>query len=93
MHEKDFENQNVRKHQKAIALVVAAFTIITAGSFTTLSGLLTTELSNTLGWVPSTTAAGVALNMVLYGASAPFGLHAMERFGIRRVTKIGRAHV
>lgn len=72
--------------QKTIAVAVAALSIITAGSFTTLSGLLTTELSKTLDWSTSTTAVGVAINMVLYGAAAPFALHAMERFGIRRVT-------
>ena len=80
------EDRTVTSAQKTIAVAVAALSIITAGSFTTLSGLLTTELSRTLDWTTSTTAAGVAVNMVLYGAAAPFALHAMERFGIRQVT-------
>lgn len=87
MHEQSREHAvTTTTGQKTVALAVAALSIVTAGSFTTLSGLLTTELSNTLNWTTSTTAVGVALNMVLYGAAAPFALYAMERFGIRRFT-------
>lgn len=77
---------SVTSRQKIVAVAVAALSIVTAGSFTTLSGLLTAELSQALDWSTSTTALGVAVNMVLYGAAAPFALHAMERYGIRNVT-------
>lgn len=76
----------VTRKQQAVALVIAALSIVTAGSFTTLSGLLTAELAGTAGWTTTTTAPGVAINMILYGASAPFAIHAMNRYGIRVVT-------
>ncbi|ROO25987.1 MFS transporter [Salinisphaera japonica] len=78
----------VTRRQQLVAVALAGLAIITAGSFTTLSGLLTAELSQALGWSSHATAAGVAVNMALYGAAAPFALHAMTRFGIRRVTQI-----
>ena len=78
----------VTRRQQLVAVALAGLAIITAGSFTTLSGLLTAELSQALGWSSHATAAGVAVNMALYGAVAPFALHAMARLGIRRVTQI-----
>ena len=81
----------VTRGQQMVAVALAGLAIITAGSFTTLSGLLTAELGQALGWTSSATAVGVAINMALYGAAAPFALHAMTRFGIRRVTVIALA--
>ena len=86
MTEQDQYIAQVTSRQKVIAVAVAALSIVTAGSFTTLSGLLTAELSQALDWTTSTTALGVAVNMILYGLAAPFALHAMERYGIRSVT-------
>lgn len=76
----------VSKRQQYTALAVAAVTIITAGSFTTLAGLLTTRFVTDLGWQPASVAPGIALNMVLYGAVAPFAIHAMEKYGIKPVS-------
>ncbi|OBX35711.1 major facilitator superfamily protein [Halomonas elongata] len=76
----------LRDSHRYTALAIAAFTILTAGSFATLAGLLTTSLVQDLGWTIAAISPGVALNMVLYGAAAPFGIYAMEKYGIRRIT-------
>ena len=39
----------VSRRQQIVAVALAGLAIITAGSFTTLSGLLTAELSRALG--------------------------------------------
>lgn len=82
----DTSQESVTRKQQTVALVIAALCIVTAGSFTTLSGLLTAELAKAAGWSTATTAFGVAVNMILYGAAAPFAIHAMNRFGIRTVS-------
>jgi MFS family permease len=48
-------------------------------------GVLIDPLRAEFGWSVSTISAAVALNMALYGLTAPFAAALMERFGIRRV--------
>ncbi|RJS91523.1 MFS transporter [Salinisphaera sp. Q1T1-3] len=78
----------VTRAEQRWAVALAGLAIIAAGSFTTLSGLLMSTLSQARGWPPGATAGGVAVNMALYGVTAPFALHAMTRYGIRRVVLI-----
>ena len=47
--------------------------------------MLIDPLRDEFGWSVSTISAAVALNMALYGLTAPFAAALMERFGIRRV--------
>lgn len=76
------------KSHQYTALFIAAVTIITAGSFTTLAGLLTIHFAQDLGWSTVSISSGIAINMVLYGAAAPFSIYAMEKYGIRKITII-----
>ncbi|GAA5063580.1 MFS transporter [Nocardia callitridis] len=62
--------------------------LIAAGSFTTIAGLVTGPLVDTKGWGRTGIGAGVGINMVLYGAVAPFTAAAMDRYGVRRVTAL-----
>jgi predicted MFS family arabinose efflux permease len=66
-------------------LIATIASIVAAGSYTTLAGLLITQFSIDLGWTAATVSAGVALNMLLYGVTAPFALILMDRYGIRPV--------
>ena len=66
-------------------LIATIASIVAAGSYTTLAGLLITQFSVDLGWTAATVSAGVALNMLLYGVTAPFALILMDRYGIRPV--------
>ncbi|SDC20114.1 MFS transporter [Actinokineospora iranica] len=64
---------------------VAGVTIVAAGAFTTVPGLLVDPLNRDFGWSRSSISVAVAVNMVLYGVTAPFAAALMDRFGIRRV--------
>ncbi|WP_327577748.1 MFS transporter [Streptomyces sp. NBC_00145] len=63
----------------------AALAIITAGAFSTLAGLLVGPLHEDLGWSRASVGLGSLVNMVVYGASAPFAAALMDRLGMRRV--------
>ncbi|MFB7415338.1 MFS transporter [Streptomyces sp. NPDC056121] len=63
----------------------AALAIVTAGAFSTLAGLLVGPLHEDLGWSRASVGLGSLVNMVVYGASAPFAAALMDRFGMRRV--------
>ncbi len=65
--------------------VVAGAAIVTAGAFTTVPGLLVTPLHQEYAWDRGQIALAASVNMVLFGATAPFAAALMERAGIRRV--------
>lgn len=67
------------------AVAIAAVVLTAAGSFTTLTGLLTEPLVTTKGFGRGDIGLAAALSMVLYGVVAPFGAALMDRYGIRRV--------
>ena len=67
---------------------VAAVTflaLVGAAAFRAVPGVLIDPLRAEFGWSVSTISAAVAVNMALYGLTAPFAAALMERFGIRRV--------
>lgn len=67
-------------------LLAAILAIIAAGSYTTLAGLLLTKLSLAYAWNAASISTGVAINMIMYGLVAPFGIFFMERYGVRYVS-------
>lgn len=67
-------------------LFATTLAIIAAGSYTTLAGLLLTKLSSAFGWNAASISTGVAVNMIMYGLVAPFGIFFMERYGVRNVS-------
>lgn len=69
-------------------LVAAIASIVAAGSYTTLVGLLITDLVDTQGWSVDTIGPGIGINMVLYGVTAPIGVYAMQRYGIARIANL-----
>lgn len=75
----------ISSQQKFNAILVAALCVVTAGSYVTLSGLLTSQLIEELGWSSLNTTFGITVNMVLYGATAPFAIHLMEKHGIKKI--------
>lgn len=63
----------------------AALAIVVAGAFSTLAGLLVGPLHAELGWSRSEIGLGSLVNMVVYGATAPFAASLMDRIGMRKV--------
>lgn len=77
-----------RTHRIHPAWWVAAVTflaLVGAAAFRAVPGVLIDPLRAEFGWSVSTISAAVAINMALYGLTAPFAAALMERFGIRRV--------
>jgi MFS family permease len=77
-----------RAHRIHPAWWVAAVTflaLVGAAAFRAVPGVLIDPLRAEFGWSVSTISAAVAINMALYGLTAPFAAALMERFGIRRV--------
>lgn len=77
-----------RTHRIHPAWWVAAVTflaLVGAAAFRAVPGVLIDPLRDEFGWSVSTISAAVAINMALYGLTAPFAAALMERFGIRRV--------
>ncbi|ORI19688.1 MFS transporter [Rhodococcus sp. 1163] len=64
---------------------VAAAALMATGSYTTIAGLITEPLVATRDWSRGDIGIAVAINMVLYGAVAPFSAALMDRYGIRKI--------
>lgn len=64
---------------------VAAAALMATGSYTTIAGLITEPLVTTQDWSRGDIGIAVAINMVLYGAVAPFSAALMDRYGIRKI--------
>ena len=64
---------------------VTFLALVGAAAFRAVPGVLIDPLRAEFGWSVSTISAAVAVNMALYGLTAPFAAALMERFGIRRV--------
>src|SRR6476660_7582487 len=77
-----------RAHRSHPAWWVAAVTflaLVGAAAFRAVPGVLIDPLRAEFGWSVTTISAAVAVNMALYGLTAPFAAALMEQFGIRRV--------
>ena len=64
---------------------VTFLALVGAAAFRAVPGVLIDPLHAEFGWSVATISAAVAVNMALYGLTAPFAAALMERFGIRRV--------
>nr|WP_246461467.1 MFS transporter [Nocardia transvalensis] len=85
------DTSRTRWHPAWTMVAVAALALVAAGSFTTIAGLVTGPLVDSQGWSRTGIGVGVGINMVLYGAVAPFAAAAMDRYGLRRVTALALA--
>jgi MFS family permease len=64
---------------------VTFLALVGAAGFRAVPGVLMEPLQAEFGWSVTTISAAVAVNMALYGLTAPFAAALMERFGIRPV--------
>jgi MFS family permease len=74
-----------RVHPAWWVAAVTFLALVGAAAFRAVPGVLIHPLRDEFGWSVSTISAAVAVNMALYGLTAPFAAALMERFGIRRV--------
>src|SRR5437868_15237529 len=74
-----------RIHPAWWVAAVTFLALVGAAAFRAVPGFRIDPLRAEFGWSVSTISAAVAVNMALYGLTAPFAAALMERFGIRRV--------
>src|SRR4051812_4204416 len=74
-----------RIHPAWWVAAVTFLALIGAAAFRAVPGVLIDPLHEEFGWSLSTISLAVAINLALYGLTAPFAAALMERFGIRRV--------
>ena len=74
-----------RIHPAWWVAAVTFLALVGAAAFRAVPGVLIDPLRDEFGWSVSTISAAVAVNMALYGLTAPFAAALMERLGIRRV--------
>jgi MFS family permease len=74
-----------RIHPAWWVAAVTFLALVGAAGFRAVPGVLMEPLHREFGWSVATISGAVAVNMALYGLTAPFAAALMERFGIRRV--------
>lgn len=74
-----------RIHPAWWVAAVTFLALVGAAGFRAVPGVLMEPLQDEFGWSVTTISAAVAVNMALYGLTAPFAAALMERFGIRPV--------
>lgn len=65
--------------------------ILITGWSTGMPGMLTNPLLDEFGWSRGVIGFAFAVNIILYGLTAPFAAALMDRFGIRRVVGVALA--
>lgn len=64
---------------------VSFVAILGAAGFRSVPGVMMNPLHHEFGWSHGTVGVAMAVNMTLYGVTAPFAAALMDRFGVRPV--------
>ncbi|MGK2867123.1 MAG: MFS transporter [Mycobacterium sp.] len=74
-----------RLHWAWVMAGVSFVAILGAAAFRSVPGVMMNPLHHEFGWSHGTVGVAMAVNMTLYGVTAPFAAALMDRFGIRPV--------
>ena len=74
-----------RIHPAWFAAAVTFLTLVATAGFRSAPSVLVVPLEEAFGWSRDDISLAVAINILLFGLTAPFAAALMERFGIRRV--------
>jgi len=77
-----------RVHPAWIVAAVAFLALLGAAGFRAAPSVMIVPIQEEFGWSRTTLSAAVAVNLVLFGLTAPFAAALMEKFGIRAVTSV-----
>ncbi|MSV38194.1 MAG: MFS transporter, partial [Actinobacteria bacterium] len=72
-------------HPAWIVAAITFFTLFATAGFRSAPSVLILPLEEDLGWRRDVISAAVAINVLLYGLTAPFAAALMERFTVRKV--------
>lgn len=75
-----------RVHPAWVVAAVAFVALVGAAGFRAAPAVLIVPLQEEFGWSRGVLSAAVAVNLLLFGLTAPFAAALMDRFGVRRVT-------
>jgi sugar phosphate permease len=74
-----------RIHPAWFAAAVTFLTLVATAGFRSAPSVLVVPLEEAFGWSRDDISLAVAINILLFGLTAPFAAALMDRFGIRRV--------
>lgn len=74
-----------RLHWAWVVAGVSFVAILGAAAFRSVPGVMMNPLHHEFGWSHGTVGVAMAVNMTLYGVTAPFAAALMDRFGVRPV--------
>jgi len=74
-----------RFHPAWIAAIVTFFTLVATAGFRSAPSVLIVPLEDAFGWGRDQISFAIAVNVLLFGLTAPFAAALMERFTIRKV--------
>ncbi len=77
-----------RIHRAWWVAAVTFLLLIAAATFRSSFGVMVVPLEDAFGWPRSSISLAVAVNLVVYGLTAPFAAALMERFGVRVIAAI-----
>lgn len=66
-------------------MIVTFLTLVATAGFRSAPSVLVIPLEESFGWSRDNISLAIAINVLLFGLTAPFAAALMERFGIRRV--------
>lgn len=72
-------------HPAWFAAAVTFLTLVATAGFRSAPSVLVIPLEESFGWSRDEISLAIAINVLLFGLTAPFAAALMERFGIRRV--------
>ena len=75
-------------HRAWWIVLITFLTLISAAAFRSTTGVMLVPLETEFGWSRSLTSSAVALNLLMYGLTAPFAATLIERFSMRRVVSL-----
>lgn len=75
----------IRWHRAWLVAAITFLVLLTSAAFRSSVGVLVVPFEDEFGWTRSATSIAVAVNLILYGLTAPFATALMERFGIRNI--------
>ena len=76
---------NMRINRAWLVAAVTMLTLIGASAFRSTTSVLYMPIEMEFGWTRSLTSGAVALNILVYGLTAPFAAVIMARFGTKKV--------
>jgi MFS family permease len=77
-----------RPHRAWSVAAVTFLALVSAAAFRSSTGVLLEPVEAEFGWSRAWTSGAVAVNLTLFGLTAPFAAALMERFGLRRVVTV-----